>query len=105
MGEYPIAAFHEAHGAATDEQAIYASVAYVQLGRMADSTNVLVDMMERQPYNDEFFDNAKTVVDLYGFDVSTVSRWNAAVDHANECEQGVSGLLHTQRTVNTYLAG
>ena len=100
-----IAAFHQVHGAATDEQAIYASVACAQLGRMADSTNVLVDMMERQPYNDEFFDNAKTVVDLYGFDVSAVGRWNAAVDHANECEQGVSGLLHTQRTVNTYLAG
>lgn len=99
-----IAAFHAVHGSATDEQAIYAAIAYAQLGRMADSTDALIDLMERQPYNDEYFDNAKTVADLYGFDVSAVNRWNATVDHANECEQGVSG-LHTQRPVNTYLAG
>lgn len=98
-----IARYCDSHGAASDEQAIYASIAFMQLGRVSDSTNALIDLMERQPFNDEYFDNAKMVVDLYGYDADAVDRWNAAVDNANSCEQGVSRLLHTQRSVSTYL--
>lgn len=78
-----IAAFYGKNGVSSDEQALYAAVAFYQMGDIGTAGSILVGELERQPYNDEFFVGVRAVIDTYGLDADLKDRYNAAVARAN----------------------
>lgn len=92
-----------AHGVASDEQAVYASVSLYELGDARRAGEVLIEQMEAQPYNDEFYKNAKTIIDAYGLEADLKDRYNAAVANANGLAASSSRWLPAQEILNTYV--
>ena len=84
----------------SDGDAIYDILSNYALGDSLTAGEVLVQKMERQPYNREFFRSARTIIDTYGLDASLVARYNAAVDRANALALEASKLLPEQEYVD-----
>lgn len=84
----------------SDGDAIYDILSNYALGDSLTAGEVLVQKMERQPYNREFFRSARTIIDTYGLNSSLVARYNAAVDRANALALEASKLLPEQEYVD-----
>lgn len=87
----------------SDDCALYASMSYYALGDSEKGGLVLIEHMEAQPYNDQFFRNAKTVVDAYGLSRQLASRYNAAVDAANALISRANALQQQREYLDTYV--
>lgn len=85
----------------TDKATLYAALAYYGRQDYAIGGAELIQHMEAQPYNDEFYRNVKVLIDAYGLDASLVARYNAAVDRANMLASQVSPLLPKQQQLET----
>ena len=84
----------------SDGDAIYDILSNYALRDSLTAGEVLVQKMERQPYNREFFRSARTIIDTYGLNSSLVARYNAAVDRANALALEASKLLPEQEYVD-----
>lgn len=85
----------------TDKATLYAALACYGRQDYAIGGAELIQHMEAQPYNDEFYRNVKVLIDAYGLDASLVARYNAAVDRANMLASKVSPLLPKQQQLET----
>ncbi len=84
----------------SDGDAIYDILSNYALGDSLAAGEVLVQKLERQPYNREFLRSAKTIIDTYGLDSSLVVRYNTAVHRANALALGASKLLPEQECLD-----
>lgn len=98
-----IGTFLEEQGASTDEQAIYLAAALYESGEDEKAGELLIEQMELQPYNDEFYRNVKSLIDMYGLSENLKIRYNAAVANANRLVAESSKPLSTQETLDTYI--
>lgn len=88
----------------SDGDAIYDILSNYALGNSVTAGEVLVQKLERQPYNREFFRSARAIIDTYGLDSSLVVRYNAAVDRANVLALEASKLLPEQEHLDVAIA-
>ncbi len=103
-GDYDqaVRAYEEAHNP-SDNCVLYASMSYYALGDSHRGGLALIEHMEAQPYNEQFFRNAKTVVDAYGMSRELSGRYNAAVDAANTLIGRKSVLQPKREYLDTYV--
>lgn len=96
--------FYIEHGITSDKQALYISLALYQLDQDESAATVLIEELEREPYNFVFFQTVKQVFDENGVPDTLVNRYNNAVVTANTCAtSGNALLLPNQRELDTFI--
>lgn len=79
-----VAAYYAERGAASDVQALYVALSLYHMGSSEEAGRALIQELERQPYNVEFYESAKSVLDACGLNDELKGRYNEAVKRANE---------------------
>ena len=95
--------FYKTYGTSSDEQAVYVALSCFALGDSAEASEALVSEMEKQPWNPELIESARTVFDTYPIDESVRQRYNAAIEHSNSLAENAPAILPAQRVVDAYL--
>ena len=97
-----IEAFLERFGVSSDRQAMYVAASLYESGETQRAGEVLIEQLEVQPYNDEFFRSVKTMIEIYGLDDALKDRYNAAVANASGLAASSSNWLPEQEVLDTY---
>jgi tetratricopeptide (TPR) repeat protein len=66
--------------APSDRTVYYATLAYYALNQQAEATTALIDRLESQPFNTDFYASAQQLATVYGTDSELTARFNAAMD-------------------------
>lgn len=77
--------------APTDRSVYYAVLAYEAQGMREEATQLLVDRLEKQPYNVEFCQSAKQVAITYGIPSDLNARFGAAVSVVEQRAGSLNG--------------
>lgn len=97
------AAFYEARGCHSDEQAIYIGLSYFELEDPQMASHVLVSEMEKEPNNEALVESAHYIFETYGIDTDCLDRYNAAVQKLNDNAREASDWLPDQVELDMYL--
>lgn len=87
----------------SDQAALYGALCCYESGDFARGGLMLIQQMERRPYDEALYRSAKVIIDERGLESSLVERYNAAVDRANALMAQSAGLPVGWQPLDTHV--